>query len=91
MNEAVRRAPTYSLFKNEQFPQASKNGVNVKTKLGEGSPFLELVTDARMFDVEIQSGASYVHRLLPNWTLAGLAIRGDGGSFWTSEASDFPN
>jgi hypothetical protein len=42
------------------------------------------VTDARMFDIEVEPGAAYVHRLLPNWTLTGLAIRGDGGSFWTS-------
>ncbi|MFC5648798.1 hypothetical protein ACFPYJ_06585 [Paenibacillus solisilvae] len=58
--------------------------MNVKTILGEGSPVLQLVTDTRMFDVEIQPGASYVHRLLPNRTLAGLSIRGAVGSFWTS-------
>ncbi|MDQ0885716.1 redox-sensitive bicupin YhaK (pirin superfamily) [Paenibacillus sp. V4I9] len=80
LNEAVRRAPTYSLFKHEQFPQSRQDGVNVKTILGEGSPILQLVTDARMFDVEIQPGTSYVHRVLPNRTLAGLSIRGDGGS-----------
>jgi redox-sensitive bicupin YhaK (pirin superfamily) len=84
LNEAVRRAPTYSLFKHEQFPQASQDGVKEKTILGEGSPILQLVTDVRMFDIEIQPGASYAYRLLPNRTLAGLAIRGDGGTFWTS-------
>lgn len=84
LNEALRRAPTYSLFKHEQFTQTLRDGVNVKTILGEGSPILNLVTDARMFDVEVEPGASYVHRLLPNRTLAGLAIRGDGGSFETS-------
>jgi redox-sensitive bicupin YhaK (pirin superfamily) len=84
LNEAVKRAPTYSLFKHEQFPQTSQDGVNVKTILGEGSPVLQLVTDARMFDIEVEPGAAYFHRLLPNWTLTGLAIRGDGGSFWTS-------
>ncbi|WP_312880290.1 pirin family protein [Paenibacillus phytorum] len=84
LNEAVRRAPTYSLFKHGQFPQTHQDGVNIKTILGEGSPILQLVADARMFDVEIQPGASYVHRLLPNRTLAGLSIRGAGGSFWSS-------
>jgi quercetin 2,3-dioxygenase len=85
LNESVKRAPTYSLFKHEQFPQTrSQDGVNVKTILGEGSPVHQLVTNARMFDVEVEPGAAYVHRLLPNWTLAGLAIRGDGGSFCTS-------
>ena len=93
LNEAVRRAPTYSLFKHEQFPQTHQDGVNVKTILGEGSPVLQLVTDARMFDVEIQPGASYVHRRLSNRTLAGLSIRGAGGSIWTSgqETVSFKN
>jgi redox-sensitive bicupin YhaK (pirin superfamily) len=94
LNEAVKRAPTYSLFKHEQFPQTSQDGVNVKTILGEGSPVLQLVTDARMFDIEVEPGAAYVHRLLSNWTLTGLAIRGDGGSFWTpgqEPASSFKN
>ncbi|MCC3371891.1 pirin family protein [Cohnella sp. REN36] len=84
LNEAVRRVPTYTFFKHEQFPQVSQEGVNVKTILGEGSPILQLVTDARMFDVELQPGASYAHRLLPNRTLAGLAFRGTGGSLLVS-------
>jgi hypothetical protein len=52
-----------------------------------------VVTDARMFNIEIQPGASYAYRLLPNRTLAGLAIRGDGGTFWTSgqESVSFKN
>lgn len=80
LNEAVKRAPTYSLFKHEQFPQTCQDGVNVKTILGEGSPVQQLVAVARMFDVEIEPGASYVHGLLPNQTLAGLSIKGTGGS-----------
>jgi redox-sensitive bicupin YhaK (pirin superfamily) len=80
LNEAVRRAPTYSLFKHEQFPQTQQDGVNIKTILGEGSPVQQLVAVARMFDVEIQPGASYVHGLLPNQTLAGLSFKGTGGS-----------
>ncbi|KQX68123.1 pirin family protein [Paenibacillus sp. Root444D2] len=93
LNEAVRRQPTYSLFKHEKFPQSGKDGVNVKTILGEGSPVLHLVTDARMYDVEIQPGASVAHRLLPNRILAGLSIRGTGGSIWVSgqEPTSFKN
>ncbi|KRF13390.1 pirin family protein [Paenibacillus sp. Soil787] len=93
LNEAVRRQPTYSLFKHEKFLQTGQDGVNVKTILGEGSPILHLVTDARMYDVEIQPGASFIHKLLPNRTLAGLAIRGIGGSIWVSgqEPTSFKN
>jgi redox-sensitive bicupin YhaK (pirin superfamily) len=81
LNEAVRREPTYSLFKHEEFPQTDQDGVKVKTILGEGSPVHQLIADARMFDVEVEAGATYVHRLLPNRTLGGLSIRGNGGSF----------
>ncbi|CAH1227978.1 hypothetical protein PAECIP111891_06220 [Paenibacillus allorhizoplanae] len=81
LNEAVRREPTYLLFKHEEFPQTDQEGVKVKTILGEGSPISQLVADARMLDVEVEAGATYVHRLLPNRTFAGLAIRGTGGSF----------
>ncbi|WP_219838315.1 pirin family protein [Paenibacillus sp. R14(2021)] len=84
LNDAVRRPPTYTLFKHETFPQSSSDGVNVKTILGEGSPIRNLVSDARMVDVEVEVGATYVHRLLPNRTFAGLAIRGEGGSIWTT-------
>ncbi|NQX58174.1 pirin family protein [Paenibacillus qinlingensis] len=81
LNDAVRREPTYSLYKSEEFPITNQNGVKVKTILGEGSPVRNLVSDARMFDIEVEAGASYVHRLLPNRTLGGLAIRGNGGTF----------
>ncbi|WP_240633418.1 pirin family protein [Paenibacillus montanisoli] len=84
LNDAVRRKPTYSLFKHKQFPRSSQDGVTVKTILGEESPIQQLVADARMFDVEIEPGASYIHRIMPNRTLAALAIRGDGGSFLSS-------
>ncbi|RED58497.1 pirin family protein [Cohnella lupini] len=79
LTEAVKRAPTYTLFKHESFPQTHRDGVNVKTIVGEGSPIDKLVTDVRMYDVEIERGSTYVHRLLPGRTLGGLAIRGNGG------------
>lgn len=81
LDEAVRREPSYSLYKAEEFPQTVQNGLKIKTVLGEGSPVHQLVSDARMFDIEVEAGVSYVHRLLPNRTLAGLSIRGNGGSF----------
>ncbi len=83
LNDAVKRAPTYTLFKHESFPQTRRDGVNVKTIVGEGSPIDKLVTDVRMFDVEIEGGSTYVHRLVPGRILAGLAIRGNGGFLGT--------
>ncbi|MDW7618205.1 pirin, partial [Peribacillus simplex] len=60
------------------FPITSENGVMIKTILGEHSP-INLVTDAKMYDVELGNGATYNYALSPNRTLAGLAIRGNGG------------
>ncbi|SDX49913.1 pirin family protein [Paenibacillus sp. CF384] len=80
LNDAVKRKPTYELFKHERFPQSNQDGVNIKTILGNGSPIHQLVADARMFDVEIEPGASYIHPIVPKRTFAALAIRGAGGS-----------
>jgi redox-sensitive bicupin YhaK (pirin superfamily) len=77
LNEAIKRPPTYRKYVHEDFPIVSENGVTVKTILGEHSP-IHIVTDAKMFDVQIANGATYKHLLSPNRTLAGLAIRDDG-------------
>jgi quercetin 2,3-dioxygenase len=78
LSKAVKRTPTYSKYVHEDFPLTSENGVMVKTILGEHSQ-IHLVTDAKMYDVEIGNGATYNHTLSSNRTLAGLAIRGNGG------------
>ncbi|MBD0383959.1 pirin family protein [Paenibacillus sedimenti] len=77
LTEAIKRPPTYSKYGHEDFPIVSENGVTVKTILGEHSP-IHIVTDAKMYDVQIANGATYKYLLSPNRTLAGLAIRGDG-------------
>ncbi|MDQ0971125.1 hypothetical protein QFZ31_001003 [Neobacillus niacini] len=69
---------TYSKYVHEDFPLTSENGVMVKTILGEHSP-INLVIDAKLYDVEIGNGATYKFALSPNRTLAGLSIRGNGG------------
>ncbi len=77
LNEAIKRPPTYRKYVHEDFSIVSENGVTVKTILGEHSP-INIVTDAKMYDVQIANGATYAYLLSPNRTLAGLAIRGDG-------------
>jgi len=79
LNDAIQRTPTYTKYEHEDFPIHSANGVTVKTVLGGRSP-VQLVTDASMFDVEMSDGAAYQHPLSPHRTLAGLAIRGNGGT-----------
>ncbi|RBW68580.1 pirin family protein [Bacillus taeanensis] len=78
LSQAIKRTPTYSQYVHEDFPVNLENGVTVKTILGEHSP-INLVTDAKMYDVEIGNGAAYQYDLSPNRTLAGLAITGNGG------------
>jgi redox-sensitive bicupin YhaK (pirin superfamily) len=78
LSQAIKRTPTYSKYVHEDFPITSKNGVIDKTILGEHSP-INLVTNAKMYDVEIGIGATYSYTLSPNRTLAVLAIRGNGG------------
>ncbi|PSL36281.1 hypothetical protein B0H99_107102 [Planomicrobium soli] len=86
LNEAVKRTPNYSKYEHEDFPIISENGVTVKTLLGEHSP-INLIADAKMYDVELVNGATYTHALSPNRTLAGLAIRGNGVVMDESESS----
>ncbi len=86
LTEAIKRSPTYRKYVHEDFSIVSENGVTVKTILGEHSP-ITIVTDAQMFDVQIANGASYKYVLSPNRTLAGLAIKGNGGVIEGQEVS----
>lgn len=86
LNEAIKRPPTYRKYLHEDFPIVSENGITVKTVLGEHSP-INIITDAKMVDVQIANGATYKYLLSPNRTLAGLAIRGDSGVIEGQEVS----
>lgn len=77
LSQAIKRPPTYRKYEHEDVPRVSGNGVTVKTILGEHSP-IHIVTDAQIYDVQIENGATYKHVLSSNRTLAGLAIRGNG-------------
>ncbi|GGD80518.1 pirin family protein [Paenibacillus nasutitermitis] len=82
MEKAIRTAPTYNQYEHEAFPIAETGGVIRKTVIGEGSP-ISIVADARMYDVTVEAGQSYRHRIEAGRTLSALAIRG-GGS-WSYE------
>ncbi|MFC4811640.1 pirin family protein [Paenibacillus sp. GCM10023250] len=69
LNAAVLQEPTYADYRHEDFPSASPApGVSAKTVLGDGSP-IQLVTDAKMWDVAIEPGAAFARTFPP-------AIRG---------------
>ncbi|MBE1444528.1 pirin family protein [Paenibacillus sp. OAS669] len=80
IKEALLRTPTYHQYDHEHFPAVVSDGVTVKKVIGEGAP-VQLVADARMWDVELAAGKAYSHTLSAGRTLAALAIRGEGE--WT--------
>lgn len=94
IRDALQRAPAYSQFGHEDFPAVEKDGVLMKTVIGEGAP-VNLVADARMWDVRISASSRYQHQLGENRTLAVLAVQGSGhcraenGEQVTFQAKDF--
>ncbi|MBD2870969.1 pirin family protein [Paenibacillus arenilitoris] len=78
LSQAVKQMPTYRQYENEDFPLASdEDGNRVKTVIGSGAP-VQLVADARMWDVEVEAGSRYRHTVEAGYTLTALAIRGQG-------------
>jgi redox-sensitive bicupin YhaK (pirin superfamily) len=78
LTEAIRRQPTYRQHEHEDFPlESSPAGYRVKTVIGPGAP-IQLVTDIKMWDVEVNSGTLYKHKVSKEYTLTALAIRGQG-------------
>lgn len=89
LSQAIKRTPTYLQYNSEDFSVIDKEGVTIKTILGNDSP-MKIVTDGGMWDICIPSGTVYTHSLSQNRTLAGLAIRGDGSfSLDTNEPARF--
>lgn len=87
MRQALLRQPTYTQIEHEQFPMEEGDGYTRKTVLGEASP-VELVADARMWDVEVQAGRTIRHTVPKDRTLATLAIRGGGQVVILDESRD---
>ena len=77
LSQAIKRTPTYFQYNSEDFSVIDKDGVTIKTILGNDSP-MKIVADAAMWDISIPNGTVYTHSLSQNRALASLAIRGDG-------------
>lgn len=81
LTEAIRREPTYRQFEHQDFPlESHESGYRVKTVIGQDAP-VQLVTEAAMWDVEINSGARYPFKVAKGYTITALVIRGEGD--WT--------
>lgn len=77
LNEATKRKPTYNQYKHEEFPVTSSNNVDIKTVIGEGSP-IQLVADVKLWDIHLNPGSEYKHTIPSGYSIATLAIKGDG-------------
>ncbi|WP_416829647.1 pirin family protein [Ectobacillus polymachus] len=85
INEAIKREPTYNQYKEKEFPVFMQNDIQVKTIIGEGSP-IHLEANAQMWDVTVQPGRVYTHSIPSGYSLATLAIRGNG--IWKNEKEE---
>jgi redox-sensitive bicupin YhaK (pirin superfamily) len=85
MEKALSMTPTYSQYEHGDFPLIEGEGFVKKTIIGEGSP-VNIIADARMWDIKIASGGQYRHHVPGGRTLAALAIQ--GGGVWATSESD---
>lgn len=77
LNEAVRREPAYHQYEHEEFPLVTRDGLQLKTVIGQNAP-IQLVADIKMWDITFEPGSTYQHPIPAGYTLAALAIRGNG-------------
>jgi quercetin 2,3-dioxygenase len=77
LNASIQKSPTYRELGHEDFPSEQKEGVLIKSILGEGAP-MTLITEAAMQDVTIESGFQHQRTLAAGQTLAIVAINGKG-------------
>lgn len=86
LSETVKQSPTYNQFDHEQFPISVNQGVSIKTIIGEDAP-VQIVTDAKMYDISLEPGASYSYGMSQDRVLSVLVIRGSGTAGGTSDIS----
>jgi redox-sensitive bicupin YhaK (pirin superfamily) len=77
IQEALTRPPTYHQFDTDAFPVTQEAGITIKTIVGASSP-VDLVANIKMWDVELAGDSEYKHVIPAGYTLATLALRGDG-------------
>lgn len=77
LREAVTQPPTYREFSHEDFPVEARDGVAVKSIIGDGAP-VTLQAEAAMQDILIQPGHNYRRELAENRTFALVVIDGKG-------------
>lgn len=84
MGESNYASPTYADYEDQELPIATKDGVTVKTILGEDSP-VHLVADSKMWDVTISTGQKFEHDIPSGYSIAGLVVEGQSNWHFETE------
>lgn len=77
LSETVKKPAAYHQYEHEQFPVSQASGATLKKVIGGDAP-IQLDTDARMYDWELEPGAAFSFDLELGRRLAFLVIRGEG-------------
>ncbi len=75
--ETMHQTPTYRELSPEAFPVESREGVSIKSVIGEGGP-VSIKTEAVMKDITIASDHQFTWNLKENYSLAVVVIEGSG-------------
>jgi quercetin 2,3-dioxygenase len=89
IRKTLQSEPTYMEHKNEDFPIESKDGITIKTVIGENSP-VTLVSDVVMKDISIEPDRQLQHPFSQEKTLALVVISGKGLLFDMETGSKHP-
>ncbi|MGA9287715.1 MAG: pirin family protein [Anaerobacillus sp.] len=94
LSKALHRKPTYQQYDHEEFQTEVKEGIRVKEILGNDSP-VEFVTDAFMWDIDINKDHTYIHSIEKGRSVSILILNGRGSlsknefdakDFWVIQA-----
>lgn len=77
LNKTITDNPTYQEFSQEDFPVLEKDGVSIKSVIGESGP-ISLKAEAVMKDATIASGHQLLWDLKADRSLAVVVIDGEG-------------
>ena len=77
LRETIHQPPTYREFSAETFPTESREGVTIKSVIGEAGP-ITIKTEAIMKEITISPGHQFTWNLMKNHSLAIVTINGEG-------------
>ena len=77
IRDTIKHKPNYAQIENEEFPVEQRNGVKIKSVIGNDSP-LQIVADVIAHDISIEAGKTFKQELKSGKTLAIATVAGNG-------------